>query len=344
MPTRPPPLDAARRREAARARARLSAAVREHLSSRGYEEVETPILVPAPGMEPHIDAFETRFAPEGAGASRPLWLHTSPEYAMKRLLADGFERTFQLARVFRNGEVSATHNPEFTMLELYRAGDGAGPVMADVEELLEACARRVAGGTRARWRGHELDLAAPYERLPMREAFRTRAGIDLAAVGDDLGRLRAAARAAGIDPGREGDSFDDLFFRIFLERVEPGLGAPRPVFLTEWPVSMAALARALPSDPRWAERFELFAGGLELANGFGELTDAVEQRRRLLEEQALRRRLGRSAYPLDERFLEAVGRMPDAGGVAIGFDRVLMLLAGAEEIAEVLLFPARDFV
>jgi lysyl-tRNA synthetase class 2 len=332
------------RREAARARARLAAAVRELLGARGYEEVETPCLVPAPGMEPHIAAFEAPFVPEGGGAPRPLWLHTSPEYAMKRLLADGFARTFQLARVFRNGEVSATHNPEFTMLELYRAGAGAEEVMADVEAVLAGAARAVAGGTRARWRGLELDLAPPFERLTMRDAFLSRAGVDLGEVGDDVGRLRAAARAAGLDPGRETDSFDDLFFRIFLERVEPGLGAPRPVYLTEWPASMAALARVKPGDPRWAERFELFAGGLELANGFAELTDAAEQRRRLVEEQEQRRGLGRPVYPLDEPFLEAVGRMPEAGGVAIGFDRVLMLLAGAADIADVLLFPARDFL
>jgi lysyl-tRNA synthetase class 2 len=178
----------------------------------------------------------------------------------------------------------------------------------------------------------------------MREVFLARAGVDLAACGGDHARLRAAAASAGLDPGREGDSFDDLFFRIFLERVEPGLGAPRPVFLTEWPARLAALARLVPGDPRWAERFELFAGGLELANGWAELTDAVEQRRRLVEEQELRRRLGRPVYPLDERFLDAVGRMPESAGVAVGFDRVLMLAAGAEEIAEVLLFPAREFL
>jgi elongation factor P--(R)-beta-lysine ligase len=332
------------RREAARARARLSAAVRELLAARGYEEVETPCLVPAPGMEPHIDAFLAPFVPERGGPPRPLWLHTSPEYAMKRLLADGFERTFQLARVFRNGEVSRTHNPEFTMLEAYRAGADAEGIMRDVEDVVAGAARRLAGGERVRWRGVELDLRAPFERLTMRDAFLSRAGVDLARCGDDVVRLRDAGRDAGLDPGRDGDSFDDLFFRIFLERVEPGLGTPRPVYLTEWPASMAALARVKAGDPRWAERFELFAGGLELANGFAELTDAAEQRRRLLEEQEQRRRLGRAVYPLDERFLEAVGRMPEAGGVAIGFDRVLMLLPGAEDIADVLLFPAREFL
>jgi lysyl-tRNA synthetase class 2 len=332
------------RREAARARATLSAEVRRFFKLRLYEEVETPCLVPAPGMEPHIAAFRAPFVPEGVGEARPLWLHTSPEYAMKRLLADGFERIFQLARVFRNGEVSATHNPEFTMLEFYRAATGYDGIMADLEQLVEQAALALCGATKVSWRGLDLDLAAPFPRVTMRDAFRERAGVDLERCGGDLGRLREAAREAGLDPGKPGDSFDDLFFRIFLERVEPGLGTPRPVFLTEWPASMAALSRVKPGDARWAERFELFAAGLELANGFSELTDPAEQRRRLVEEQELRRGLGREVYPLDERFLEAVGRMPEAAGVAVGFDRLLMLLSGAPSIRDVLLFPAEDFL
>jgi lysyl-tRNA synthetase class 2 len=335
------PLD---RREMARARARLSAAVRAALGARGYEEVETPCLVPAPGMEPHIDAFLAPFVPEGGGAPRPLWLQNSPEYAMKRLLADGFERVFQLARVFRNGEVSATHNPEFTMLELYRAGTDYRGIMEDLEAVVEASARALSGGARAVRDGRTIDLAAPFERLTVAEAFRRHAGIDLAACGGDAGRLRAAARAAGHDAGPDGEPFDDAFFRVMLAAVEPRLGEARPTFLVDWPASMAALARLSARDPRWAERFELYAGGLELANGFSELTDAAEQRARLLEEQALRRRLSRPAYPLDERFLEAVGRLPPAGGVAVGFDRLLMLLTGAAAIDEVLLFPARGFL
>jgi lysyl-tRNA synthetase class 2 len=296
-------------------------------------------------MEPHIAAFEAPFVPEGGGAARPLWLHTSPEYAMKRLLADGFERIFQLARVFRNGEVSATHNPEFTMLEMYRAGADHEGIMADLEGAVEAGARVLhpEGGTRFRWRGLDVDLGAPFERLPVAVAF-SRAGVDLEACAGDARRLRAAARDRGLDAGPEGEGFDDVFFRIFLQAVEPGLGTSRPVYLTDWPASLAALARIRRDDPRWAERFELYACGLELANGFAELTDAAEQRRRLVEEQALRRRLGRPAYPLDERFLEAVGRMPDAGGVALGLDRLLMLVTGAASIRDVLLFPAEDFL
>ncbi|HEX8908271.1 MAG TPA: EF-P lysine aminoacylase EpmA [Anaeromyxobacteraceae bacterium] len=332
------------RREAARARARMQAAVREFLTRRGFEEVETPCLVPAPGMEPHIDAFRAPFVPEGGGPARALWLHSSPEYAMKRLLAEGFPRIFQLARVFRNGEVSDTHNPEFTLLELYRAHTDYRGIMEDLEETVAHCARAVAGGTRVEVGGRTLELAPPFERLTAQDAFQTRAGLDLAACDGDAARLRAALRRAGLDTGREGDSFDDLFFRVFLERIEPTLGLERPTYLLDWPAPMAALSRLKPEDPRFAERFELYAGGLELANGFSELTDAAEQRRRLVEEQALRARLGRPVYPLDERFLAALPRMPEAGGVALGLDRLLMLLAGARTLDEVLLFPARGFL
>jgi elongation factor P--(R)-beta-lysine ligase len=333
------------RRTNARARARLARETRRILGGLGYEEVETPCLVPAPGMEPHIQAFEAPFVPEGGGAPRPRWLQTSPEYAMKRLLAEGFPRIFQLARVFRNGEVSRTHNPEFTMLELYRAGTDYRGIMADLESLIEGAARALApdGLPRARRGEAVLDLAAPYETLTVQEAFLRHAGVDLAACAGDAGRLAAAARAAGHDPGPPGEPFDDVFFRVMLDAVEPRLGAGRPTWLVDWPASMAALSKVKADDPRWAERFELYAGGLELANGFTELTDAAEQRVRLVEEQDLRRRLGRSVYPLDEAFLAAVGRMPEAGGVAVGFDRLLMLLVGAESIADVLLFPAHDF-
>jgi len=322
----------------------MQAAVREFLTQRGFEEVETPCLVPAPGMEPHIDAFCAPYLPEGGGTGRPLWLHSSPEYAMKRLLAEGFPRIFQLARVFRNGEVSDTHNPEFTMLELYRAHTDYRGIMEDLEQTVAHAARAVTGGTRVEAGGGAIDLTPPFERLTVEEAFRKRLGIELAACDGDAGRLRTALRAASLDAGRDGDSFDDLFFRAFLDRIEPGLGLDRPVYLIDWPAPMAALSRLKPDDPRFAERFELYAGGLELANGFSELTDAVEQRRRLLEEQAFRARIGRPVYPLDEQFLAALPRMPEAGGVALGLDRLLMLLIGGRSLADVLLFPARGFL
>jgi elongation factor P--(R)-beta-lysine ligase len=332
-------------RRNARARARLTKAVRETLGALGYEEVETPCLVPAPAMEPHLHAFEAAFRPEGGGPPRPLYLHASPEYAMKRLLSDGFSRIFQLARVFRNGELSRTHNPEFTMLELYRAGTDYHGVMADLERVVEACARALApdGVPRAVRGGRTIELAAPFERLGVEEAFWRHAGVDLAACDGDAGRLALAARRAGHDPGPPGETFDDVFFRVMLDAVEPRIGLARPTYLVDWPASMAALARVKPDAPRLAERFELYAGSLELANGYSELTDASEQRRRLLEEQETRRRLGRPVHPVDERFVEAVGRMPEAGGVAVGLDRLLMLLVGAQAIDDVLLFPASGF-
>ncbi len=326
MSTRP-------RSEAAAARARLYAIVRSELSARGYQEVETPCLLPAPGMEPHITAFESEYRPEFPGpAARRLYLQTSPEYAMKRLLAEGFGHVFQICKAFRNGEVAAHHNPEFAMLEFYRSPGGAEEIRRDLEALIHAAAAefRPAGGC---------DLAAPFQTLSVRDAFLSRLGLDPLLLRDG-GALRAAAEARGhrFQPGCR--SFEEVFFQLFVEGVEPTLGTSRPLFLCDYPASMAALARLLPGDPPVADRFELYAGGLELANGFGELNDAEEQRRRLVAEQAERRAAGRPVYPLDERFLSAVGKMPPSGGVAVGLDRLLMLLVGAERIADVLLFPA----
>jgi elongation factor P--(R)-beta-lysine ligase len=320
---------------AVRARQVLQRAIRDHLQTLGYEEVETPLLVPAPGLEPHIRAFEVPFVPEtDLGRPRTLYLHTSPEYAMKRLLADGSGPIFQICKVFRNGEVSAEHNPEFTLLEFYRPAADYRAIMDDLESTLAAAALALGRP--------EPFGRRPYERVTVREALRRETGIDLREAADGPGLARAA-RGVGVRAAAE-DGFDDVFFRLFLERVEPRLGRDRPTFLVDYPASMAALARLSPHDPAVAERFELYSRGLELANGFSELTDAVEQRRRLEAERAFRIARGRPAYPLDERFLEAVGRMPPAGGVAVGLDRILMLVLGAERIEDVLLFPAHAFV
>jgi lysyl-tRNA synthetase class 2 len=324
-----------RRWAAARARQSFYASLRESLGRLGYLEVETPCLVPSPGMELHLTAFETHFVPETeVGQPRSLYLHTSPEYAMKRLLAEGSGPVFQLCKVFRNGEVSRTHNPEFTMLEFYRPQSDMAGVMGDLETALAAAdAALSADGFFAR---------VPYQRLTVREAVRRVVNLDLSLY-TDAASLRGAVRALGIE-AQDTDSFEDVFFRLFLTHVEPRLGLQRPTYLTEYPAPMASLARLKASDPSVAERFELYAHGLELANGFSELTDGAEQRRRLQQEQAQRRAAGRPVYPLDEPFLEAVGRLPPSGGVAVGVDRLLMLLTGAESISEVLLFPAHAFV
>jgi lysyl-tRNA synthetase class 2 len=321
---------------AARARQTLFAALRATFGARGFLEVETPCLVALPGLEPHIDPFEVPFVPQtGVGERRSLYLHTSPEYAMKRLLADGGPPLFQLCKAFRNGEVSRTHNPEFTLLEFYRPHADYQAIMADLEVALAEAERAVTGGPARFGR-------VPWERLTVQEAVARHAGIDLRACPNGP-ELRRAAEARGIHVG-ESRSFDDVFFHVFLERVEPHLGRERPTFLLEYPASMASLARLKPDGASVAERVELYVDGLELANGFSELTDAAEQRRRLIAEQALRAGQGRPVYGLDERFLEAVARLPPAAGIAVGLDRVLMLLLGAAQIDDVLLFPAREFL
>jgi elongation factor P--(R)-beta-lysine ligase len=328
----------------ARARSALARKLRDALEQRGYLEVETPIAVPFAGQEPHLRPFETTFAPDppvppgGVAGARRLHLHTSPEYAMKRLLGcEGLSRCYQLARVFRDGEVSRTHNPEFTLLEFYAAPGSAETIMADLEQILFACAAE-APARKGHGRGSgTLSLRPPFERITCRDAFLRYAGFDPLPL--DAEAFAQAARACGVRPAANA-SWDDVFTQVLLEKVEPALGIERPTFLSEYPASQAALARLKASDPRVAERFELYACGLELANGFSELCDSREQRRRLIDEQQQRRRLGREVFPLDEKFLAALDRIGEAGGVAVGFDRLLMLLTGAETIAEVLLFPA----
>jgi lysyl-tRNA synthetase class 2 len=256
---------------------------------------------------------------------------------MKRLLArPGFSRCYQLARVFRDGEVSRTHNPEFTLLEFYAAPGSAETIMRDLEEMIFSAAR-TAPGRPGHGTGRPIALRPPFERLTCREAFTRYAGFDPLPL--DAQAFIQAARAVGVRPA-EGASWDDVFTQVLLEKVEPALGLEQPTYLTEYPASQAALARLKPDDPRVAERFELYAGGLELANGFSELCDSREQRARLEEEQKLRASLGRDVFPLDDEFLASLDSIGEAGGVAVGFDRLLMLITGAQSISDVLLFPA----
>ena len=331
----------ARRRPNLLARAAILAAIRGWFAERGFVEVETPALQVSPGLEPHLAAFETALGePFRDGAATPMFLHSSPEFAMKKLLAAGEEKIFQLARCFRNEERSPTHHPEFTMLEWYRAGASWRDLWADCEGLLAAAAA-AAGAARFTRAGLSADPRAPWTRLSVCDAFARHAGIDLAAALDDPADpapLAARARAAGIRTG-ENDSWEDVFFRIFLARVEPALGIGAPAILYGYPASMAALARLGP-DRRFAERFEVFVCGLELANGYGELTDADEQRARFAADRALRRRLRGEAYPVDEDFLAALDRgLPDCAGIALGVDRLVMLATGAERIEDVLWAP-----
>ncbi|HVJ53862.1 MAG TPA: EF-P lysine aminoacylase EpmA [Aliidongia sp.] len=331
----------AQRRPFLEARARIMAALRGWFAGQGFIEVDTPALQVSPGLEPHLKAFATWLeTPEGE--KRLRYLHTSPEFTMKKLLAAGMERIYQLGHVFRNGERAGTHSPEFTMLEWYRTRAGYRELMADCAALLRiAC--ETAGTREFRFRGHVCDPFAEPEILTVSQAFERHCGIDLLATAPDPARpdldlLARASAAIGIAP-HAGDGWEDLFFRIMLDRIEPHLGMGRPTILADYPVSMAALARPKPEDARLAERFELYACGVELANGFGELTDAATQRARFEADMDLKQRLYGERYPIDEDFLAALPLLPPAAGIALGVDRLIMLAAQAPSIEAVLWAP-----
>jgi len=310
--------------QALRRRARLLQSVRAFFDARGYLEVETPYAVPVPGEEVHLQTFRTeRVAP--TGERHALYLHTSPEFAMKKLLAQGSGQIFQLARVWRNAESSDHHTHEFTLLEWYRPGATLSGLMDETEALLRATLPPTVT-----CRGITCDLSR-FERLTMQEAFLRYVGADVLATADNPAALASQAGTRL----RDNETWEDLFFRLLLERIEPAIGQSHPTFLTHWPTAQAALARRDPADPRVAERFELYLCGLELANAFVELTDAAEQRARFVEDRARRAALGGPSWPLDEDFLEAVGNMPPCAGIALGFDRLVMLATGATSIADV---------
>jgi lysyl-tRNA synthetase class 2 len=346
--------DALARRERALAlRGRVLKVTRAFFEDRGFAEVETPALQVSPGMETHLRAFKTELREPFGQGGRALYLHTSPEFAMKKLLAGGQKRIFQIARVFRNEERSALHHPEFAMLEWYRAGESPrvhkdaplpgrakqelSAIMDDCENLLRAVAE-AAEARRFVWRGKESDPFQSWRRLSVAEAFHQYAGLDVLALADDVPAFRRAAEKLGLNTDAE-DSWDDVFFRVFLDRIEPRLGHPTPTILYGYPAAMAALAKLDDRDPRVAERFELYVAGVELANAFGELTDAAEQRRRFEADNRKREKLFGERYPVDEDFLAALGAMPPAAGIALGFDRLVMLAAGADKIDDVLWAP-----
>jgi lysyl-tRNA synthetase class 2 len=321
-------------------RARALAAMRAFFDVTGFVEVETPLLVPSPGLEIHLEAV-----PAGAG-----YLITSPEYQMKRLLAGGFERIYQVCRCFRAGERGPHHAGEFTMVEWYRAYAELDEIAADVEALVAHVCRavhgravaRVPAGEVAPVDAREVDVTPPWPRLTVRDAMRRWAGVEVA--GDEpAAALAAAVRAAGIAVAPDA-AWDDAFFAAFLARVEPALAAlDRPLILEAWPAPLAALARRTDADPRIAHRFEAYVGGLELANAFGELTDPIEQRARFEDDLRIRSARGKPCYPIDDKLLAALAEgLPPSAGVALGFDRLVMLATGAPSIDQVLAFTAGE--
>lgn len=306
--------------------------------------VDPPGLQRSPGNETHLHAFETTMIGNDGLAAR-RFLHTSPEFSMKKLLAAGEPRIASLGHVWRNRERSALHHPEFTMLEWYRAGEPYEAVIADCIALVRIAAQTI-GATALRNRQRSADPFAEAERLSVVDAFRRYGGVDLLATMDSQGATDADALAKEV--ARAGMTlpatftWSYLFSRVLLDRVEPELGNERITVLDRYPAAEAALARRAVDDPRVSERFELYAAGVELANGFGELTDAREQRQRFIAEMNEKQRLYGERYPLDEDFLSALAIMPEACGVAMGFDRLVMLATGAPRIDDVLWVPVAE--
>lgn len=315
-------------------RNRIAAAFRAWFAERGFLEVDCAALAVSPGNEAHLHAFATDLIqPDGVRATR--YLHTSPEFACKKLLAAGETRIFSLGHVWRNRERTSTHAPEFTMLEWYRVDEDYRSVIADTLALVRLAAA-VAGTEIFNWRGRSCRPSAEAQWLSVNDAFRAHAGLDLLATlsPDGAADREALARLspAAFQPG---ESWSDIFSRILSEKVEPQLGNGALTVLDHYPAVEAALARSVSTDPRIAERFELYACGVELANGFGELTDAAEQRRRFCDEMDIKDRVYGERYPIDEELLAALAMMPPASGVALGFDRLVMLAAGATRIDQV---------
>ena len=299
------------RLRALQARHQVLRRIRAYFDGGDFLEVETPAMVPCPGLEPHLDAFEL----QAAGPNR--YLHTSPEYQMKRLLVAGLPRIYQICKAFRRDECGSLHEPEFTLLEWYRAFADADAVMRDTEAVVHAAALALNGHAGIERAGTRINLAPPWQRLTVAEAFERYAQTSVEDVLPD----------------------EERFFRLLVTRVEPQLGRTAPTFLTHYPAQFASLARRDPDNPAVALRFEAYVAGIELCNGFCELNDAAEQRQRCTDDQQRRAQLGKPPYPLDERFLAALQEgMPPSGGNALGVDRLIMLLTGAEKIGDVVAF------
>lgn len=325
-------------------RALITAEIRKFFTERDFLEPETAVLQISPGLEPHLKAFETHMVEPFEDTLKTMYLHTSPEFAMKKLLAAGLPRIFQMARVFRNEQRSTHHHPEFVMLEWYRANADYTALMDDTQQLVQACAKACGAKTLAA-NGMECEISGDWERLSVREAFKKYADLDIfdylpatPVLDPDPTDFAHAAQKSGIETNPT-DSWDDIYFRIMFEKIETQIGKTRPTILYDYPVCMAALSRKKPGDNRLAERFEVYACGVELANAFSELTDVKEQRIRFEHDMDLKEKLYNERYPIDEDFMDALAYMPPAAGIAVGVDRLVMLLTHAPKIEDVLWTP-----
>lgn len=335
-----------RLKEFLKERARAVRGIREFFWAKDFTEVETPELVRLPGMEPYLDVFRTVFTGLPLQGEPPkkedLFLITSPEYAMKKLLVGGHEKIFQITKSFRNKEHESTlHNPEFTILEWYRAYASYEEIMDDTEELVRKLTAQLLDGKHLTYAGHRVDVSSPWERVKVKDLFRRYAHIEYEDF-EDVEKFRKVLKKQGYSITKD-TSFDDMFFMVFLNVIEPNLGLKTPTIVYEYPASMAALSKKCSHDDRYAERFEVYIAGMELCNAFTELNDPAEQRLRLEEERKARQELGKDDYPVDQSFIRALEfGMPPSGGIALGVDRLVMLLTGVTDIRDILAFPHRD--
>jgi lysyl-tRNA synthetase class 2 len=309
--------------------------IRQWFDNQGFSEMLTPRMVGLPGQEPYLEPFWTEVI-DADTQKYPAALITSPEYAMKRLLAEGLDKIYDLGPCFRNNEPwDGTHDPEFLMIEWYRREAGVKELMDDTENMIRDVIKQFPD---SKFQIPE----SGFRRLTVEQAWREYAGVELTPLLGDRDAMAKVATEKFVQTVNPDDNWDDIYFKIFLSQIEEKLGLEQPTFLYRYPASQAALARRSPDDPRWAERVELYVGPFELANGFAELCDSDEQRERFLEEKALRSKQGRRAWSLDERFLEGLPKMDNAAGIAFGVERLVMLLTGVTSINEVLPFPARE--
>lgn len=314
--------------------------IRIFFKERGFVEVDTPALVRYPGTEPHLDPLKTELKIKGRG-NYGGYLITSPEYSIKKLLAAGLGNMFELAKCFRNNEPqSPNHNPEFLMLEWYRVNADYKMLMAETEELIKFLARQLFGREEIVYQGQKIDLSS-WEKSSVRDLFLKFARIDLNKSENNAEKLAAEAKKLGYDIP-VGDPFDDIFFKIFLNKIEPNLPKNKPIIIYDYPLPLASLARQNKKNPLYAERFEVYLGGLELANAFSELADPEEQRMRFEKEKEIRRGLGKEPDLLDGELLEALKFLPETAGIALGVDRLAMIFADAKTIDEILFFPANQ--
>lgn len=317
--------------------------IREYFDNLGFIEVQTPKLVKLPGMEPYLNPFKTKVI-DCDGNHEDAYLITSPEYCMKKLLCAGFDNIYEITSSFRNCEdKSELHNTEFTIMEWYRANADYNALMTDVENLLYQVNLKLNNRSYINVKGKKIDLTPPWSRLTASQLFSKFLDLSLELLLNDKDEFVKQAKLKGYNIEAEED-WEDIFYKLFLTYIEPGLGVEKPVFMIDYPAAMAALSRLKPDDKRWAERVEFYIAGIELGNGFSELIDAAEQEKRLIEERELREQMGKDLYDVDKSFIEALkAGMPPSTGIAVGIDRIVLLLLEKENIEDVILFPQKEF-